>query len=145
VSFPGEWSVELRTRVLLADDNAPVAAQIRELLEPSFEVVAVVSSGEELESAFETLGGAEAVIVTDIVMPGKGGLAAVRGIRERHPGTRVVLLSLFDASPMIRLGLSLGVLGFVVKEDAADELVPAIEAALEGRQYISRAGRRNLA
>lgn len=122
-----------------------MAAQIRELLESYFEVVGVVSSGEELESAFETVGGTEVVIVTDMVMPGKGGLAAVRRIRERHPGTRVVVLSLLDAPPMIRLGLSVGVLGFVVKEDAADELVPAIEAALKGRQYISTAGRRNLA
>jgi DNA-binding NarL/FixJ family response regulator len=134
----------IRTRVLLAEDNAAVAAQIRELLEPSFEVAGVVGSGEELEYAFGTLGGAEVVIVTDIVMPGKGGLAAVRRIRERDPGTRVVLLSLVDSSPMIRLSLSLGVLGFVVKEDAADELVPAIEAARDGRQYISAAGRRNL-
>jgi DNA-binding NarL/FixJ family response regulator len=145
VSFPGVWSVLIPTRVLLAEDNPAVAAQIRELLEPAFEVVGVVGSGEELESAFEILASAEAVIVTDIVMPGKGGLAAVRRIRERYPGTRVVLLSLVDASPIIRLGLSLGVLGFVVKEDAADELVPAIEAALDGRQYVSAAGRRNLA
>ena len=144
MSLPGEVDVLLPARVLLADDNAPVAAEVRELLEPVFEVVGVVGSGEELESAFERLGSPEVVIVTDIVMPGKGGLAAVQRIRERHPGTRVVLLSLIDASPMIRLGLSLGVLGFVVKEDAADELVPAIEAALEGRQYISAAGRRNL-
>ena len=144
MNLPGEWGVLLRARVLLADDNPVVAARIQELLEPSFDVVGVVGSGEELEATFEGLG-SEAVIVTDIVMPGKGGLAAVRCIRESHPDSRVVLLTLVDAPSIIRLGLSLGVLGFVVKEDAADELVPAIEAALAGRQYISAAGRRSLA
>lgn len=124
-----------RARVLLGDDNALVAAEIRELLEASFDVVGVVSSGEDLETAFETL--APEVVVADIAMPGEGGLVAVQRIRERHPGTRVVLLSVIDASPMIRLGLSLGVQGYVVKDDAGDELVPAVEAALEGRQYLS--------
>jgi DNA-binding NarL/FixJ family response regulator len=144
VNLPDQWGVLLRPRVLLADDNPLVAARIRELLEPSCDVVGVVGSGEELEATFEGLG-TQPVIVTDIVMPGKGGLGAVRCIREGHPDTRVVLLTLVDAPAIIRLGLSLGVLGFVVKEDAADELVPAIEAALAGRQYVSAAGRRNLA
>ncbi len=64
-----------------------IAARIRELLEPAYEVVGVVASGEDLESAFEAL--APEVVVADIVMPGKGGLAAVRhdpGPASRHPG-----------------------------------------------------------
>jgi two-component system, NarL family, invasion response regulator UvrY len=132
-----------RARLLLADDNALVADEIRKLLEPSFDVVGVVHSGEALEAAFEAL--APEVIVTDIAMPGEGGLVAVRRIRERHPGMRVVLLTVIDASPMIRVGLSAGAQGYVVKEDAADELVPAVEAALEGRRYVSATGRRYLA
>lgn len=131
-----------RARVLLADDNALVATQIRELLESSFDVVGVVSSGEALETAFEAL--APEVVVADIVMPGEGGLVAVRHIQERHPGTRVVLLSVFDTAPVIRLALSTGVHGFVAKEDAADELVPAVIAALEGTRYVSSVGRRCL-
>jgi DNA-binding NarL/FixJ family response regulator len=46
---------------------------------------------------------------------------------------------------MIKLGLSAGAEGYVVKEDAGDELVPAIEAALEGQRYVSSAARRSLA
>jgi DNA-binding NarL/FixJ family response regulator len=45
---------------------------------------------------------------------------------------------------MIRHGLSMGAQGYVVKEDAGDELVPAVQAALEGREFISAAGRRSL-
>jgi DNA-binding NarL/FixJ family response regulator len=131
-----------RARVLLADDNPLVADQIRQVLEESFDVVGVVGSGEELERAVESL--APAVVVTDLVMPGEGGLMAVRHIRKRHPDTRVVILSVIDTPPMIRVTQSEGIQGYVVKEDAADELIPAVDAALAGREYISAAGRRSL-
>jgi two-component system, NarL family, invasion response regulator UvrY len=135
-------SVLARTRVLLADDNPLIAAQIREVLEETFAVVGVVSSGEELEEAFEAL--TPEVVVADIVMPGEGGLAAVQHILARHPHARVVLLSVIDASAMIRTCLAAGIHGYVVKEDAADELPQAVGAAMERREYISAAGRRRL-
>ena len=131
-----------RPRVLLAEDNALVATQIKALLETAYDVVGVVGSGEELVLEFERL--SPEAIVTDIVMPGGGGLAAVRKIRAAHPGAAVVLLTVLDEPVMIRHGLSTGALGYVVKEDAGDELLPAVQAALEGREFISAAGRRSL-
>jgi len=131
-----------RPRVLLAEDNALVAVQIRALLESAFEVVGVVGSGEELLLEFERL--LPEAIVTDIVMPGGGGLAAVRKIRAAHPAAAVVLLTVLDEPVMIRHALSTGAQGYVVKEDAGDELLPAVQAALEGREFISAAGRRSL-
>ena len=104
--------------------------------------VDVVASGEDLESAFEALG--PEVVVADIVMPGGGGLAAVRNIQHRHPRTPVVFLSVIAAPSMIRMSLTSGGSGYVVKDDAADELVPDIEAARQGRDYVSSTGRREL-
>ena len=120
---------------MLADDNVVLAAEIRGLLDPVFDVVGVVASGEALEAAFEAL--TPQVIVTDIAMPGEGGLAAVRHIRERSPAARVVLLTVLDSQAMIRLGLLAGASAYVVKADAGDELAQAVKAALEGRQYVS--------
>ena len=131
-----------RARLLLADDNALLSAHIRSLLEPDFDVVGVVGSGEELESAADIL--SPEVVVTDIGMPGEGGLVAARHIQAHHPGTRFVFLTVNDTASMIRLARSLGVRAYVVKEDAADELVPAVLAALEGREYVSATARRNL-
>ena len=135
MDLPRGWSPSSRARVVLADDNVLVAAEMQALLEQSFEVVAVVKSGEELETAFEAL--APDVIVTDIAMPGEGGLAAVRHIRERSPAARVVLLTVLDSQAMIRLGLLAGASAYVVKADAGDELAQAVKAALEGRRYVS--------
>ncbi|HTK42992.1 MAG TPA: response regulator transcription factor [Gemmatimonadales bacterium] len=135
MDLPRGWSPSSRARVVLADDNVLVAAEMQALLEQSFEVVAVVKSGEELETAFEAL--TPDVIVTDIAMPGEGGLAAVRHIRERSPAARVVLLTVLDSQSMIRLGLLAGASAYVVKADAGDELAQAVKAALEGRRYVS--------
>jgi DNA-binding NarL/FixJ family response regulator len=135
VDLPRGWSPSSRARVVLADDNVLVAAEMQALLEQSFEVVAVVKSGEELETAFEAL--TPDVIVTDIAMPGEGVLAAVRHIRERSPAARVVLLTVLDSQSMIRLGLLAGASAYVVKADAGDELAQAVKAALEGRRYVS--------
>ena len=90
-----------RARLLLADDNAELSAQIRGLLEPAFDVVGVVTCGEDLETATEML--SPEVIVTDIAMPGEGGLVAVQHIKRHHPGARVVFLTVNDTSSMIRL------------------------------------------
>lgn len=128
-----------RPRVVLADDNGLVAAEIHALLASEFDVIAVVKSGEELEAVYDRL--TPEVIVTDIAMPGEGGLVAAKRIRERDPDARVVLLTVINASSMIRLGLSVGVYGYVLKQDAGDELVPAVAAALERRQYVSSAAR----
>ena len=98
---PGERKCRLaRARVLLADDNALLAARIRELLAETFDVVGVVGNGEDLETAFEAL--APEVVVTDVVMPGEGGLLAARRILRRHPGTPIVLLSVIGEAPVIR-------------------------------------------
>jgi DNA-binding NarL/FixJ family response regulator len=131
-----------RARVLLADDNASFGAEIRGLLDAEFDVVGLVGTGEALEAAFAAL--LPQVVVTDIAMPGAGGLVAVRRIRERFPGTPAVLLTVIDAPLMIRLSLSSGALGYVVKEDAGEELIPAVEAVLLGQEYLSAAARRSL-
>jgi DNA-binding NarL/FixJ family response regulator len=131
-----------RARVLLADDNPSFGAEIRGLLEAEFDVVGLVETGEALEAAFAAL--LPQVVVTDIAMPGEGGLVAVRRIRERFPGTPAVLLTVIDAPLMIRLSLSSGAMGYVVKEDAGEELIPAVEAVLLGQEYLSAAARRSL-
>jgi len=131
-----------RPRVLLADDNRMFADRIRELLEPAFDVVGTVTSGEELERVVDSLG--PEIVVSDIAMPGEGGLVAARKIRERRPDLPFVLLTVIDAPLMIQLAQRSGALGYVVKEDAGEELVPALHAALEGRSYVSASGRRSL-
>jgi DNA-binding NarL/FixJ family response regulator len=124
-------------RVLLADDHAPVACQLRELLEDEFDVVAVVQDGGALVTAVDSL--APDVIVTDISMPGVDGIAAATTILQKHPDAKVVFLTVHRDAAVVQKGLATGALGYVLKLMAGEELVPAIHAVLQGHRYVSNA------
>ena len=124
-----------RPRVLLADDHPAVADELRKLLESEFDVVAVVTDGNGLLRATDLLH--PDVVVTDIVMPGLDGIAATRTLRARHPGTRVVLVTVHDDPDLAERGFAAGALAYVLKTTAHHELVPAVHAARRGERYVS--------
>jgi DNA-binding NarL/FixJ family response regulator len=124
-----------RRRVLLADDHAATMQCWRALVEPEFEVVGTVATGEALVETAERL--TPDVIVTDIVMPGMSGIRAAAAILRRHPAARIVFATVHADRTMLRKGLALGAFGYVLKVRAGDDLVPAIRAALRGELHIS--------
>jgi DNA-binding NarL/FixJ family response regulator len=124
-----------RPRVLLAEDNADTAERLRKLLRADFDVIALVKDGEALVDAAEQL--SPDVIVTDIAMPGMDGIEATIMIRRHDPNARIVFVTVHAESMLIEAGLDAGALGYVLKDAAGDDLVAAIRAALDGRQYIS--------
>ena len=124
-----------RPRVVLAEDHAAIAAQLRALLALEFDVMDTVEDGTALLAAFET--SQPDVLVSDIGMPGISGLAAARKILASHPDARIVFITVRDEPGVIRNAMSLGVLGYVMKCDAGDELPIAVRTALVGGRYVS--------
>ena len=124
-----------RKRVLLADDRSATMQLWRSLIEPEFEVIGTVNDGEALVDAAERL--APDVIVTDVVMPRMSGIAAAGVILRRHPAARIVFATVHADRTMLRRGLAVGALGYVLKVRAGDDIVPAIRAALKGELHIS--------
>ena len=125
-----------RPRVLLADDHLATAEQLRTLLRPHFDVVALVEDGRALVSAAARL--TPDVIVTDISMPGLDGIDASALIRRRDADARIVLVTVHSEPSLVERGLAVGALGYVLKDTAGDELVAAIHAALAGERYVSQ-------
>ena len=125
-----------RPRVLLAEDHAATAERLRKLLRVDFDVIASVEDGRALVDATERL--MPDVIVADIAMPGVDGIAAAILIRRHDPNARIVLVTVHAESMLVEAGLAAGALGYVLKDTAGDDLVPAVHAALGGRQYLSR-------
>jgi DNA-binding NarL/FixJ family response regulator len=123
--------------VLLADDHMETAEQLRSLLQPEFDVVAVVNDGRALVSAAARL--APDVIVTDISMPGLDGLEACTLIRRDNPAARIVLVTVHCEPVLVQGSFAAGALGYVLKDAAGDDLVAAVHAALAGEHYVSRA------
>lgn len=126
----------MRLRVLIAEDHESVARQLRRLLEGECDVIDVVNDGQRLVAAVEAL--RPEVIVSDISMPGLDGLAAARIILERQPDARIVFVTVHDDRAMAQKALLLGVLGYVLKDDASEDLLLAVQAAQAGRQHLSR-------
>ena len=125
-----------RPRVLLAEDHAETAERLRKLLRADFDVIASVEDGDALVDAAERL--SPDVIVTDIAMPGVDGIEAVTLIRRHNPNARIVIVTVHAESMFVEAGLAAGALGYILKDTAGDELVPAVRAALGGHRYVSR-------
>jgi DNA-binding NarL/FixJ family response regulator len=121
--------------VLLAEDHPETAERLRKLLRADFDVIASVEDGDALVDAAERL--SPDVIVTDIAMPGVDGIEAVTLIRRHNPNARIVLVTVHSELMLVEAGLAAGALGYILKDTAGDELIPAVRAALSGDQYVS--------
>ena len=122
-------------RLLLADDHRETADLLSELLREEFDVVGRVEDGVALVSAFEQL--SPDVIVSDISMPHLDGISAATAILRKNPAARIVLITVHSDPVLAELGLSAGVMAYVLKRDAGDELVPAVHSALRGERHVS--------
>jgi DNA-binding NarL/FixJ family response regulator len=77
------------------------------------------------------------LILLDIGLPTLNGIAAARRIRELSPKSKILFLSQESSVDAVQEALSVGGQGYVVKAHAGSELLPAIEAVLQGRQFVS--------
>ncbi len=125
-----------RTTIVLADDHAVVRSALRMLLEaePGLEVVA--QAGDADSASRYALGHKPDVVVLDLNMPGRPSLEVVPEIKERSPGTEIVVLTMQDDPAFAREAMQAGVLGYVLKDSADAELVKAVRMAAEGRTYL---------
>lgn len=78
------------------------------------------------------------LVLMDVNMPGMNGIEATRRIREALPDTPVIVVSMTNLPTITREALNAGANGYILKIEAASELWPAVQAALEKKQYISK-------
>ena len=125
-----------RIRVMLADDHRILRDALRSLLATECEVVAEASDGEQAVAIAARA--KPQVVVMDIGMPGIGGLAAARRIARETPACKVLMLSQYDDEEYVLEALGeAGASGYLVKTDAAAELLSAVRSVHSGRKYLS--------
>jgi DNA-binding NarL/FixJ family response regulator len=125
-----------RIRVLLADDHRIFREALRMVLAAECDVVAEASDGEQAVALAAQL--KPEVVVMDVGMPGIGGLAAARRIAIEAAACKVLMLSQYDDEEYVLEALGeAGAAGYVVKTDAAAELLNAVRAVHSGRRYLS--------
>ncbi len=124
-----------RTRILLADDNRPLLEVTAKLLASLFDVVGIAHDGQDLISKALLL--TPDVIVADVTMPLMTGIEAAHQLREAGLPARLVFLTIHSESEFIRACLAEGALGYVIKTRINDDLIPAIDAVMMGRLFVS--------
>jgi two-component system response regulator NreC len=123
--------------VVLADDHALVRDGLRAVLarEPDIQVVAEAADGREALSAVETA--KPDVAVLDLSMPLLNGLDVARQLVARDRGPRTILITMHVEDRYVLDALRAGVRGYVLKKQAAADLVRAIREVASGRVYLS--------
>ena len=123
-------------RVVLADDHVLVRQSLRSFLErEGIQVVGEASDGQEVIGVVSRLG--PEVAVLDISMPLMNGLEAAGEIHRVSPDTRTILLTRHDDEQYVSEALRMGVKGYVLKNQAATDLVHAIQQVCRGGFYLS--------
>jgi DNA-binding NarL/FixJ family response regulator len=127
-----------KVRVLVVDDHAIVRHTVCSLLtrEPAVNVICQTASGEEAIKKAQEL--QPDLILLDIGLPGISGIDAAREIRVVSPDCKILFLSQHDSVEMAREAFKVGGHGYVVKIDAAAELLSAVREVCSGRQFASK-------
>ncbi len=124
-------------KILIADDHAVVRRGLRQIIndEPDFEVVAEAQNGQEVLDKLENIDCN--VVVLDITMPDKNGLAVLQEVKATRPRLPILILSMHPEDQFALRALKLGASGYLTKESAPEELVGALRKVVSGGKYIS--------
>lgn len=124
-------------KVIIADDHSIVRKGLKQILleEYPFAEVSEAANAEELIKT--TMSGTWDVVITDLSMPGRSGLDALRQIREAFPKLPVLVLSMHPEDQYAIRVLKAGASGYLNKDTAQDELIQAMRKVLVGKKYIS--------
>lgn len=124
-------------RLLIADDHAVVRSGLRMLLDGEADLEVVAEAGDIEEVRRYVLGHKPDVLVLDLNMPGEASLPEIPRLRDEHPNTQIVVLTMQNDPAFAREALRAGALGYVLKEAADAELVQAVRQAAQGRTYLN--------
>ena len=125
-----------RIRVLIADDHRLFREALRSVLERECNVVGEAASGEEAVELAARI--RPDIVLLDVGMPGVGGLNAAHRLAKQAPSSKVVILSQHeDEEYVIEAMVEAGAAGYLVKTDAAAELLSALRAV--AADYLSAA------
>jgi len=127
-------------RIVLVDDHEMVVAGLTAMLSPFADRVEVVGQALGADEALPVIRRLRPdIVLSDVRMQGASGLDLCRMLRERDPGRRVVLLSVYDDEQYLFQALRAGACGYLLKRITGEELVRQLELAHSGVTVIDSA------
>ncbi|MCP9211819.1 response regulator [Streptomyces sp. NEAU-Y11] len=124
------------TRILLADDHALVRRGVRLILESEPDLTVVAEAADGAEAVEAARAHRPDLAILDIAMPRLTGLQAARELSRVQPGTRVLILTMYDNEQYFFEALAAGASGYVLKSVADRDLVEACRATMRGEPFL---------
>jgi DNA-binding NarL/FixJ family response regulator len=122
-------------RILLADDHPLVLESVKQLLEPDFSVVGTAQTGQQVLEEAQKLN--PDIVMLDANMPGMSGFEAARRLKTVLPAVKIIFVTMLTEAIAVSEGFRAGAMGYVLKQDAADELHAAVKSVMANRRFVS--------
>jgi NarL family two-component system response regulator YdfI len=121
-----------KRRILVVDDHLVVREGLKLIFETeeNYEVIGEAENGDKAVVLVEQL--KPDVVLMDLNMPKRGGLEAIRALKEKNNPVPIIILTTFNDENLIREGLSLGAKGYLLKDSTREELIRTVESAIRG-------------
>jgi DNA-binding NarL/FixJ family response regulator len=129
----------LLVRILVVEDFAPFRQFIAEMLatRPALQIIGEVYDG--LDAVHKALELRPDLILLDIGLPSLNGIEVAREIRKLVPESKIVFLTQESSAEVMREAHKLGASGYVIKANAASDLLPALESVISGKAFFGSA------
>ena len=124
-------------RILMVDDCEPWRRMVFTMLQEYLHCQVICEASDGLEAVQKSKELQPDLILLDIGLPGLNGIEAARQIYKIAPRSKILFLSENLCPQVVREAFCLGAQGYVVKSDAAHDLLAAVEAVLEDKQFVS--------
>jgi DNA-binding NarL/FixJ family response regulator len=129
--------MKAETTILIVDDHPLLRRGVRNVIaeNPRFHVVAEAADGEEATKLVGELNPDIAII--DIDMPRLNGLELLRQLRQSPSGVQAVILTMYKEEDVFNAAMDLGAKAYIVKDNAANDIMAALEKVVAGETYLS--------
>jgi len=133
--------------IVIADDHQLFIAGLKTLLVDTdkyhFKIVGVAHTGQSLLDLLKKTHAS--LLILDMNMPERDGLDVLAVIKEQYPRLRILTLTMYDESKIVKSAFKAGVDGYILKTIGISELMDAIETVLSGKTYMGKGVRLNAA
>ncbi len=125
-----------KIRVLITDDHTVVRKGLSALIQTEHEMEVVGEAADGEEAVFKSRTLKPDVILMDLSMPRKDGVAAIAEIKQHNPNARILVLTSLAEDSKIMSAIKAGALGYLLKDAAPDELLRAIRTVAKGESSL---------
>jgi DNA-binding NarL/FixJ family response regulator len=123
-------------RVLLVDDHPVVRTGYQRLLEQAGDITVVAQADRTDAACAAFVQHGPDVTVTDLAMPGSGGLELIRRLRSRAPQAGILVFSMHDSAMLVQRALEIGARGFLTKSSPPEALLDGVRRVAAGQRYL---------